>query len=575
MKNTYLFIFFLLFSLFSYSQTSFELQKLKDFAKLYGIVRYFHPSDEAAELDWYAFGAYGVEEILKTKNLQEFEKKLKELFIPIAPSLSFEGKKYHWDTLNLYPVYWVHNGLGLGSIPYKGIKTYFSNRFNKDTLDSLKRGPVNTNPYYTLNLSNNLTITIPIIVYTNGNHTLPVIDSLHFNQMVKNINKVYLTDFDRNISLVNIIIIWNIFRHFYPYQKEIEINWNKILESGLKEAYSNKTENDHLLTLRKFTAVFQDGHIKISNSKIKDLDDYALPVSWKWIDNQLVVNKIMNSVKGIEKGDIIQKINGQTVKNYMDSTGQYISGSKQWRQWAALQEGLKGSKGSKITLLFNDGKKIELSREYLYQKNHNFYSREDTIMFKELKSNILYLNLDKITKYQFYQQYDKIKSFHKIILDLRGYPNKGVREMLTNFFPNKFFNDVFFKPLIKEPELRGVEWKGGRWLYKLTDSLQAKIVLLVDERCISYAESVTSYLKENKYVTILGHSTAGANGNVNRIKLADNFFMTFTGMKVKNPDGSQFFTIGVQPDIYIDYTIEGIKQGKDPFIEKAVEVLNK
>lgn len=73
----------------------------------------------------------------------------------------------------------------------------------------------------------------------------------------------------------------------------------------------------------------------------------------------------------------------------------------------------------------------------------------------------------------------------------------------------------------------------------------------------------------------MGHSTAGANGNVNKIKLADNFFMTFTGMNVKNPDGSQFFTKGVQPDIYIDYTIEGIKQGKDPFIEKAVEVLNK
>lgn len=46
-------------------------------------------------------------------------------------------------------------------------------------------------------------------------------------------------------------------------------------------------------------------------------------------------------------------------------------------------------------------------------------------------------------------------------------------------------------------------------------------------------------------------------------------------MKVINPDGSQFHDIGVIPDITADDTAEYIKNGKDIYIEKALEILDK
>ena len=42
-----------------------------------------------------------------------------------------------------------------------------------------------------------------------------------------------------------------------------------------------------------------------------------------------------------------------------------------------------------------------------------------------------------------------------------------------------------------------------------------------------------------------------------------------------NPDGSQFHGIGIEPDIFVEKTIDGIKLGKDEFLEKAIEIINK
>lgn len=44
-------------------------------------------------------------------------------------------------------------------------------------------------------------------------------------------------------------------------------------------------------------------------------------------------------------------------------------------------------------------------------------------------------------------------------------------------------------------------------------------------------------------------------------------------MHVVKHDGSQHHGIGILPDIYVKKTIEGIKEGRDEFLEKAVEVV--
>ncbi len=48
--------------------------------------------------------------------------------------------------------------------------------------------------------------------------------------------------------------------------------------------------------------------------------------------------------------------------------------------------------------------------------------------------------------------------------------------------------------------------------------------------------------------------------------------VSWTGMLVKNHDGSKHHLKGITPDIYIERTLKGIKEGRDEFLEKGIEL---
>ena len=99
-----------------------------------------------------------------------------------------------------------------------------------------------------------------------------------------------------------------------------------------------------------------------------------------------------------------------------------------------------------------------------------------------------------------------------------------------------------------------------------------RIVFIVNGQAISYAESFLSYVEGYNLATIVGQPTAGTNGNVNTFRLSGGYKITFTGMKVLKHDGTQHHGIGILPDVYVTKTIEGVKEGRDEFLEKALEI---
>lgn len=110
-----------------------KVSNLNTFAKVYGYVRYFHPSEEAFRVNWDQFLYYGVKEIENAGNSEILKEKLKSLFNPIAPSVLISGEKEAitfdlrsitplGSTFNL-PVTWQHFGYGVEPGYYKSIRT--------------------------------------------------------------------------------------------------------------------------------------------------------------------------------------------------------------------------------------------------------------------------------------------------------------------------------------------------------------------------------------------------------------------------------------------------------------------
>lgn len=92
-KHSLLFIFLFAISTCCYSQTNLDIAYQKAFAKTYGYVKYFHPSDEASKIDWDQFAIYGAGEVEKCTSDNEHIATLKRLFTPLAPSIRFYKSK--------------------------------------------------------------------------------------------------------------------------------------------------------------------------------------------------------------------------------------------------------------------------------------------------------------------------------------------------------------------------------------------------------------------------------------------------------------------------------------------------
>jgi len=105
------------------AETERKIENLRAFAKLYGYVRFFHPSDAAADTEWQAFAVHGVREVQDARSPSALRDRLRELFEPIAPTLRLYERGgapgepgpvlEPSDTTGLDVVAWQHRGIGL------------------------------------------------------------------------------------------------------------------------------------------------------------------------------------------------------------------------------------------------------------------------------------------------------------------------------------------------------------------------------------------------------------------------------------------------------------------------------
>ena len=82
-------------------------------------------------------------------------------------------------------------------------------------------------------------------------------------------------------------------------------------------------------------------------------------------------------------------------------------------------------------------------------------------------------------------------------------------------------------------------------------------------------------LRLASHATVIGSTTAGADGNVSQFYLPGGISTLISGIGIYYPDGRETQRIGIIPDIVVKPTIRGITEGKDDPLEKAIEIVNR
>lgn len=564
-----------------------KVKNLESFAKVYGYVKYFHPSDEATKVDWLKFSAYGAKEIENCRTKQQLVNTLTSLFSPIAPSVKFieSNTKPVFNLNTIIPsnltgyklTYWQHLGVGTGAKNFANRSAYSSFRVNRDTLSGINKW-FNYQPefekIFITEIGEGVYCQIPMVLYCNSSSTYPKADDTQFQRLVDKLNLLDLSNNKLSLKLGNVINVYNVFQHFYPYFDVVDVNWNKEFDKALFRCYTDTTDKDHLITLQKFTAPLKDGHIGFQSR----INLYYSPpmISWEWIENKLVITHVFRNDYRFHVGDIVTQINGISSEKYFEETKSLISaGTEGWLNYRADRMSLEGEENSLIKITIA-GKTYDLKRSAIsyVQKSELEDGKEP---YKKVEDGIWYLNFVQLNRGIINKLLPELVKAKAIICDARGYPKDE-----HYFIPHLMKSDDTTRSWMQIPQIIYPDHQNvlGYAQYNWIQIMKAqkpyfgdkKIIYVIDGSAISYAESCLGYIEGYKLATIVGQPSAGTNGNVNTVELLGGFSFRFTGMKVLKHNGTQHHGIGILPNIYVSKTIQGVKEGRDEFLEKAIEI---
>ncbi len=391
---------------------------------------------------------------------------------------------------------------------------------------------------------------------------------------------------DDGFRLLSLFRYWNMINYFFPYKHLMDKDWNSKLSEYLPLFLNAKNELEYEMTTIQIIGDVQDTHANLWGGADK-IDEWKgtnySPLHVRFIQNRLVVtdyyNEELKNEDGLEIGDVITKINGSPIDKIVIEKSRYYPASNEPTRLRDISADLLRSNSNNIEIEFVSGNSNSQTKTLkLYPKDsldiYRWYRKSDDKSFKMLDNNIGYVTLQNIKEEDISKIKKEFKDTKGIIIDIRNYPSTFVPFSLGSYFVSsstpfvKFTNgnvdnpgEFTFTSNLEIPS-KGKTYNG-------------KLIVLVNELSQSQAEYTSMAFRAGDNTTIIGSTTAGADGNVSAIMLPGGLRTMISGIGVNYPNGRETQKIGIVPDIEVQPSIEGIRLGKDELLEKAIETILK
>ncbi|MBM3250651.1 MAG: S41 family peptidase [Candidatus Nealsonbacteria bacterium] len=230
---------------------------------------------------------------------------------------------------------------------------------------------------------------------------------------------------------------------------------------------------------------------------------------------------------------------------------------------------IRGPKGTEVNLMIvRDGwdtpRDFKIKRGVIEIPSFKWELKDDDIAYIKL-----YHFSEKIN-YDFSNAaIDILKSpAKKIILDLRSNPGGYLQRSqdIAGWF-------------LEKSDIVVIEDFGGKQeqkIYKANGNakfLGYPMVILINQGTASASEILASALQENRGIKLIGETSFGK-GSVQELeRLTEGSSLKITIGKWLTPKGNLIAEKGLEPDIKVEITDEDYEQGRDPQLDKALEII--
>jgi C-terminal processing protease CtpA/Prc len=535
------------------------LVNLHAFARLYGLVRFFHPSDEAASADWDSLALGAVTKVEPARTSAELAADLRAIFAPVAPSVRIyvtghQPRSSPRPDGAVSAVRWHH--VGFGDDPSH---IYSSERVPLKSVGAGDR--------YTVTLPGGVSAQVPLAVWRDSSGaTLPRATAI---PLATGKPAGFIpAGFDRTTRLAAVAAAWSMYGQFFPYfDAKTRRAWQTELDPALRDAATAKDDLAFRETLLRLVAALHDGHGTVPYYQPPQ---GALPLAWDWVQGRLMITA--SGDQSLKPGDQVIAIDGVAAGRAVAAHAALQSGSPQWTRLRALDSLLTGAPDTRATLAVRSGKGTRpVSLPYLRSASPVSEHKPDPVA--ELSPGVFYIDVDRVTHSGFEARVPDLAKALGLIFDLRGYPRMPP-EFLGHFSDRRIKSGHFVSLAFDHPDRPGVPVGDGQWtLEPLAPRFTSNVVVITNASAISYSESILGVIAGNHLADIVGEPSAGANGNITLFDLPGGYQASWTGMRVTNLDGSRHYLVGIRPTILVSRTIAGIRTGRDELLDRAVALV--
>uniref|UniRef100_UPI0030D86FAD S41 family peptidase n=1 Tax=Cyclobacterium amurskyense TaxID=320787 RepID=UPI0030D86FAD len=390
---------------------------------------------------------------------------------------------------------------------------------------------------------------------------------------------------DDGFRLLSLFRYWNMINYFFPYKHLMDSDWNIKLKEYIPVFLDAENELEYELAALQLIGDIQDTHANIwgGGDKINAWKGSNFPpVNLRFIENKLVVADFYNEEHientGLKVGDIITKINGRPIKEIVKEKSKYYPASNAAARLRNISIDILRSNDDEVKIDFiSEGAKENATSLKLYPKDSldyfTWFRKNNNKSYRKLENDIGYVTLATIKQEDIENIKKDFKNSKGIIIDIRNYPSTFVPFSLGSFFVSS--STPFVKFTIGNIDNPGeFSFTKNLEIPSTGKSYKGKLVVLINEFSQSQAEYTAMAFRAGDNTTVIGSTTAGADGNVSSLFLPGGLKTMISGIGVYYPNREETQRIGIVPDIEVKPTIEGIKAGRDELLERAIEIIS-
>ncbi len=373
--------------------------------------------------------------------------------------------------------------------------------------------------------------------------------------------------YDELAGVADVIVLWNVLEHFWPYWQDVSVDWSSELDAVLRDALDDRSVDDHVATLQRLLVAAPDGHARVTCPG--ETSRATPPFAVELIEGQVVVTT--STDRAIVRGDVIVEVDGEPAAGLIAAAQARVSGSPQWRTTMACHQFAAGPPGSKLNVrLRRGGTYLDVHVE----RNDKSTDSVAHAAIERLADGVYYVDLHRTPMAELDRMMSRLADAPGVVFDVRDRPlsNHGVLSHLIER-PIDFSEAMYIPHILRPGHTRSSipSWETeAQIIAPLQPRITGRVAFLTGPRAISYAESFMGLVAHHRLGAIVGRSTAGTNGNVAEVTTPSGCRARVTGLRVTKQDGSRFHLMGVQPTIPVSLTIAGVRAGRDEVLERAL-----